>query len=234
MENLLTRQHLGLAVSCALMLGLLSNAAQAENTPANSGYLTDQRGEAVRSGYGLCWHTGYWTPALANAECDPDLVARPMAAVKVADATPQPAAPAAAPATRAAVKPAGEKLTLSADTLFDFDKAVLLPAGLKALDEFVAKTKDIAPEVITATGHADRFGSPAYNQLLSERRAEAVKAYLVGKGIEPNRVSTEGRGETQPVTKEGDCAGAKSPKVIACLQPDRRVNIEVVGTRIAK
>jgi OOP family OmpA-OmpF porin len=233
MEYLLTRQQLGITVSCALILGLLSTATQAETSPTNSGYLTDQRGEAVRSGYGLCWHTGYWTPALASAECDPDLVARPMAAAKVADATPQPAAPAA-PAPKAVVKPAAERLTLSADTLFDFDKAVLLPAGLKALDEFVTKTGDIAPEVITATGHADRFGSPAYNQLLSERRAEAVKAYLVGKGIEPNRVSTEGRGETQPVTKVGDCAGAKSPKVIACLQPDRRVNIEVVGTRIAK
>ena len=85
-----------------------------------------------------------------------------------------------------------------------------------------------------AVGHADRFGSDSYNQSLSERRAAAVKAYLLGKGIDANRIKTEGRGETQPVTKPGECAGAKSAKVIACLQPDRRVNIEVVGTRSAK
>jgi OOP family OmpA-OmpF porin len=232
----LTRNKLGLAVSCAFLLGVFSAATQAEVNsvnPANSGYLTDQRGDVVRSGFGSCWHTGYWTPALANADCDPDLMARPAVAAKVADAKPAPTA-VPAPAPRAVVKPAAERLTLSADTLFDFDKAVLLPAGSAALDDFVHQNKDIAPEVITATGHADRFGSKDYNQLLSERRAEAVKAYLVGKGIEPNRVSTEGRGATQPVTKAGECAGAKSAKVIACLQPDRRVNIEVVGTRIAR
>jgi OOP family OmpA-OmpF porin len=215
------------------MIGVFSSTTQAEINPANTGYLTDQRGNVVKSGFGLCWHTSYWTPALANAECDPDLMAKPVAPAKVADATPPPAA-APAPAPKAVVKPAAERLTLNADALFDFDKAVLLPAGRTALDDFVAKNQDIAPEVITATGHADRFGSKEYNQLLSERRAEAVKAYLVGKGIEPNRVSTEGRGETQPVTKEGECLGKKSAKVIACLQPDRRVNIEVVGTRIAR
>jgi OOP family OmpA-OmpF porin len=235
MTYLTTQNKLGFAVSCALTIGTLSGATQAEPNPANSAYLTDGSGAVTRSGFGLCWHTSYWTPALANAECDPDLVARPAVPAKVADAAPPPAAtPAPAPAPKAVVKPAAERLTLSADALFEFDKAVLLPAGRAALDDFVSKNKDIAPEVITATGHADRFGSKEYNQLLSERRAEAVKAYLVGKGIEANRVSTEGRGETQPVTKEGDCAGKKSAKVIACMQPDRRVNIEVVGTRIAK
>jgi OOP family OmpA-OmpF porin len=85
--------------------------------------------------------------------------------------------------------------------------------------------------MIRAVGHADRLGSEAYNQILSEDRAEAVKAYLVGKGIEPDRVRTEGRGATQPATKPGECAGGRSEKLIACLQPDRRVGIETAGTR---
>jgi OOP family OmpA-OmpF porin len=88
-------------------------------------------------------------------------------------------------------------------------------------------------EVITAVGHTDRLGSEAYNQKLSERRVAAVKAYLVSKGVEANRISTAGKGEMQPVTKANECLGAKSAKVIACLQPDRRVEIEVVGTQAA-
>jgi len=125
-------------------------------------------------------------------------------------------------------------VTLDADTLFDFDKAVLRPAGRVALDDFLGKLKGIDLEVITAVGHADRFGSEAYNQRLSEQRAAAVKAYLVSKGIEPNRIQTEGKGEMQPVTKAGECSGAKSAKVITCLQPDRRVNIEVIGSQIVR
>ncbi len=85
--------------------------------------------------------------------------------------------------------------------------------------------------MILAVGHADRLGGDAYNQKLSEKRAESVKAYLVGKGIEANRVYTEGKGEKQPVTKADQCKGAKSKKVVDCLQPDRRVEIEVIGTK---
>ena len=85
-----------------------------------------------------------------------------------------------------------------------------------------------------AVGHTDRFGSAAYNQRLSEQRVEAVKTYLVGQGIESNRIRTEGKGETQPVTKPGECDGSESAKVIACLQPDRRVEVDVVGTRIVR
>lgn len=182
----------------------------------NVGYLVDSRDNVVKSGAGLCWRTGYWTPAMAIAECDPELA--PKAAV-------------AAKSTAAGVKPASQKVTLAADTLFDFDKATLRPEGKAKLDELVAKIKDIKLEVIIAVGHADRFGTDKYNQKLSEKRAEAVKAYLVGKGVEPNRVYTEGKGKKQPVTKAGDCKGAKSKKVIACLQPDRRVEIEVIGTQ---
>jgi OOP family OmpA-OmpF porin len=228
MTYALNRKQITLAVSCALALGLVSSTAMAQNNPSKEGYVIDQRNAVVKSGTGLCWRTGYWTPALAIEECDPDLVKKAPVA-KAADPAPLAAlAPAAAP------KPAAQRVKLDADTLFDFNKADLRPAGKAALDEFVDKSKDIKPEVIMAVGHADRFGSDAYNQRLSERRAATVKAYLVSKGIEPNRVYTEGKGETQPVTKAGECLGAKSAKVIACLQPDRHVDIEVVGTRIAK
>ena len=191
------------------------------------GYVIDQRGVVTRSGVygapkghdGLCWRDGYWTPALAIAECDPDLVKKDMAA---------PATPAAAVA---AVKPSAEKITVAADALFDFDKATLRPEGKAKLDEVVAKSKALKIEAIIAVGHADRFGSDAYNQKLSERRAAAVKAYLVDKGMAADRIYTEGKGETQPVTKPDECKGPKSKKVIACLQPDRRVVIEIIGTK---
>jgi OOP family OmpA-OmpF porin len=142
-------------------------------------------------------------------------------------------APAPAPvAVVAAPKPVAERVTLDADTLFDFDKSTLRPAGQEALDIFVAGLKDISPELISAVGHTDRFGTDSYNQHLSDQRAASVKAYLISKGVDANRVATEGKGESQPVTKSGDCQGAKSTAVVACLQPDRRVDVEVIGNRI--
>ena len=213
-------------VLLAALLGL-SAAAFAQtpgiDTAGTVGYVIDQRGYVAKSGTGLCWRTGYWTPAMAIEECDPDLVKKEVAAA--------PAEPAAAPAPAPAPKPAAQKITLSADALFDFDKAVLRSEGKDKLDKLVEDMKGINLEVIIATGHADRFGTDAYNQKLSEKRAAAVKAYLVGKGVEANRVFAEGKGKTQPVTKPEDCKGPKSKKVIACLQPDRRVDIEIIGTK---
>lgn len=189
------------------------------------GYVIDQRGYVAKSGTGLCWRTGYWTPAMAIAECDPDLVKKE---------EPK-AAPAAAPAAAAAPKPAAKKVTMAADALFDFDKAVLRAEGKAKLDQLVNDMKAIKLEVIIAVGHADRIGSDKYNQNLSERRAAAVKDYLVGKGVEANRIYAEGKGEKQPVT--GATCGKsvkKTKKLIDCLQPDRRVEIEVIGTQEAK
>ena len=140
-------------------------------------------------------------------------------------ATPTAASPRRAPET------AIEKVTLDASALFAFDTHELRPEGRAALDDFVGRLKGATLGMIRAVGHADRLGSEAYNQILSEDRAEAVKAYLVGKGIEPERVRAEGRGVAQPVTKPGECIGGRSAQVIACLQPDRRVAIEVAGTR---
>jgi len=124
-----------------------------------------------------------------------------------------------------------EKVVFDAGALFDFDAYQLRPEGRAALDDFVGRLKGTTLGMIRAVGHADRLGSEGYNQILSEDRAEAVKAYLVSKGIEPDRVRAEGRGTRQPVTKPGECADRKNAKVIACLQSDRRVGIEVAGTR---
>ncbi len=215
----------------AALLGITGSAlAQTPgiDTKGVVGYAIDQRGYVAKSGYGLCWRTGYWTPAMAIEECDPDLVKKPEPPKAAPAAAP---APAPAPAPAAPPKPAAQKVTLAADALFDFDKAVLRPEGKAKLDDVVAKMKDIKLEVIIAVGHADRFGTDAYNQKLSERRAAAVKDYLVGKGVEANRVYTEGKGEKQPVTKPDQCKGPKSKKVIECLQPDRRVEIEIIGTK---
>ena len=212
----------------AATLGLGATLAQAQ-TAADRVYAIDARNEVVKSGAGLCWRTGFWTPAAAandpaGCACDKDLLPKEKCEPAAAKAADQ-AAPAAG------VKPAAEKITLSADALFDFDKATLRPEGKAKLDELVEKVKSIKLEVIIAVGHADRFGTDAYNQKLSEKRAAAVKEYLVGKGMEANRVYTEGKGKKQPVTKADQCKGPKSKKTIACLQPDRRVEIEVIGTK---
>jgi len=190
------------------------------------GYVIDQRGDVAKSGFGLCWRTGYWTPAMAIAECDPDLA--PKVAAPAAAPAPAPAAKPAAPAP----KPAAKKVTLAADALFDFDKATLRNEGKAKLDKLVGDMKAIKLEVIIAVGHADRLGKDAYNQKLSERRAAAVKDYLVSKGVEANRVYAEGKGEKQPVTA-GKCGTSekRTKQLVDCLQPDRRVDIEVIGTQ---
>ena len=207
----------------ALLAGIGFSAVAQERV-----YLIDGRDVVAKSGFGLCWRDGYWTPAAAAAdkagcECDKDLLPKEACEPKVA------AAPAPAAAT--GVKPSGEKITVAADALFDFNKAVLRPAGKAKLDELVSKAKAIKLEVILAVGHTDRIGGDGYNQKLSEKRAAAVKEYLVAKGIEANRVYTEGKGEKQPVTGDKCKGNAKTKALIDCLQPDRRVDIEVIGTK---
>ncbi|HEX6266329.1 MAG TPA: OmpA family protein [Burkholderiales bacterium] len=148
---------------------------------------------------------------------------------------PPPPAPTPAPAPKPKPKPVAEKVTFAADVLFDFDKAVVKPEGRSKLDDLTSKIKGINLEVVIAIGHADTIGSAAYNQRLSVRRAEAIKAYLVSRGVEANRVYTEGKGESQPVTG-GKCKNMgrehrSNQKLVDCLQPDRRTDIEVIGTR---
>jgi OOP family OmpA-OmpF porin len=174
-------------------------------------------GQAWKNGTNeLCWRGATWTPATAAAGCDGAIVAPKAAA-------PAPAPRAAAPAARPAPPPAAAtKVTYAADTFFDFDKSVLKADGKAKLDDLAGKVKAINLEVIIAVGHTDSAGSDAYNQKLSVKRADAVKAYLITKGIEKNRVYTEGKGEKQPVADNKTDAGRSK---------NRRVEIEVVGTR---
>ncbi len=192
----------------------LATAAVAQNVDN----WRNSSGEAWKNSTGLCWRDANWTPATAAKGCDGEIVPAPAPAV----VAPKAAAPAPAPAPAPAAAPAASKVTYAADAFFDFDKSVLKPAGKAKLDDLVGKVKGINLEVIIAVGHTDSVGSDAYNQKLSVRRAESVKAYLVTKGIEKNRIYTEGKGEKQPVadnkTKEGQAK-------------NRRVEIEVVGTR---
>jgi len=183
----------------------------------------------------LCWRDASWTPATADAKCDgalkpPSAPAAPVAAPRAAP----PAAPAPAPAVVAPVvvapvvapaAPVSEKVTFAADAFFDFDKSVLKPEAKAKLDDLVAKTSAVALEVIIAVGHTDAVGTDGYNQKLSVQRSDAVKSYLVGKGIEKNRVYTEGKGEKQPVADNKTSEGRAK---------NRRVEIEVVGTRAKK
>jgi OmpA-OmpF porin, OOP family len=165
----------------------------------------------------LCWRDAQWTPATANPKCDGALVIPGTSPVTppVSGVTPPPIS--------------SIRETYQADALFDFDKAVLKPAGKTALDQLVAKISTLTVEVVVGTGYTDRLGSDKYNERLSLRRAQAVKAYLVSKGVEAKRVYAEGKGKRDPVTK-GSCKQKNRKQLIACLAPDRRVEIEVVGT----
>ncbi len=206
-------------------------AAFAQSNGADNWHSTD--GTVWKNGTSeLCWRDANWTPATADQACDGALKAAAAAPAPVAAPAPAPAAPAAAPAPApkpvpvpVPVAPVSEKVTFAADAFFDFDKSVLKPEAKAKLDDLVGKTSAVALEVIIAVGHTDSVGTDAYNQKLSVARSEAVKAYLVGKGIEKNRVYTEGKGEKQPVADNKTAEGRAK---------NRRVEIEVVGTRAKK
>ena len=212
-------------VAMLLASAVIATSAGAQVKAADGGNVVDNwqngTGELVwKNGTNeLCWRDANWTPATAAEGCDGALVkkAAPAPAPAPAVVAPPPA-PKPAPA-------AASKVTYAADAFFDFDKSVLKPEGKAKLDDLVSKIQGINLEVIIAVGHTDSIGTDAYNQKLSVRRAEAVKAYLVSKGIEKNRVYTEGKGEKQPVADNKTREGRAQ---------NRRVEIEVVGTRAAK
>jgi len=218
------KSTIGIILGAAL--AVLGNGANADV----SGYWKDSSGMIWKNNYNECWKAGYWTPAMAIAECDPSLVKKEEPK-KVAEVVPVPA-PVPAPVVVGPEKPAFEKITLQAETLFDFDKAVIHPEGKQHLTtEVVTKMKQYPQvEAILVTGHADRIGTDAYNQDLSQRRAAAVKDYLVSEGVESNRIQTTAKGESEPVVACSDIKGKEAGKnkaLVACLQPNRRVVVEV-------
>lgn len=210
------------ALSCAA--GAQTRVAAADGGKRVDNWVNAAGDLVWKNSSGQCWRDSSWTPATAAAGCDGALVPAPAPVAAPAPApaaAPAPAPKAAAPAP-APQPPAATKVTYAADTFFDFDKSVLKAEGKAKLDDLVGKVKGVNLEVIIAVGHTDSVGADAYNQKLSVKRAESVKAYLVSKGIEKNRVYTEGKGEKQPVADNKTAEGRAK---------NRRVEIEVVGTR---
>ena len=213
---------------------------------ATTGYAQSSDGKVVLSGSGQCVRAGHWTPANAAEPCDriprAEMAPTPVAAAPVPAPAPEPAPQLEpAPPPQAVVQPPEpprpviQKLTLSTDVLFDFGSANLKDAGKSRLDQLVSEIKDADVDEIVAVGHADRIASDDFNQKLSEARAQAVKDYLASRGAKGNTITAQGKGESQPVTgdkcqKMGAERG-NNKKLVECLQPDRRVEIEVLGSR---
>jgi OmpA-OmpF porin, OOP family len=226
MRNSFTKKHTALAVACALALGVFSTTTNAQITDIanidNQQLVVDSQGAVVMSGFGQCWHTGYgpapsWTAACGGL--------RPVVVTQYV-------APAPVVVAAAAPLPVYERVAFDANVLFDSDKSALRPAGKATLDEFVGKVRGLESQSVFAVGYADRMGTQADNQVLSQQRVDTVKAYLVDKGIAWNRVQTSSKGETQPTTALADCKDANNAKNVACMQPDRHVFIEISGNRI--
>ena len=189
-------------------------------------------GDIDLASLGIVYRFGGSRPAPTYVARAPDPAPPPPRPAVVEAVVPAPTAqPAPAPVPRPPVQPT--KVSFSADALFDFDKAAIKPDGKRALDKFASNLNGTRYDVINVTGHTDRIGSKAYNAVLSTRRAEAVKNYLVDPaGIPAAKITFKGMDESQPVTKPGDCKGEKPSKaLIACLQPDRRVDVEVTATK---
>jgi len=189
--------------------------ASVANAQTNDNWMAS--GQPVRNSTGLCWRDANWTPATAHLDCDGALKQVAQAPAQKVDIT----RPSATIAARAPIKPDAVKTSYAADALFDFDKSVLKPLGKATLDGLVERINGISLEVVIVVGHTDSVGTDAYNQKLGQRRADAVKAYLVSKGIDSKRVYTESRGEKQPVADNKTSKGRER---------NRRVEIEVVGT----
>jgi OOP family OmpA-OmpF porin len=196
-------------------------------------YLIDSQGDVVKSDFGLCWRTGSWTPKSAEAdrhgcECDRDLLPRQIC-------SPQAAAPAAKPSDHwpiAAPAPVSEKISLETEPLlFDFGKADLRPASKEKLVSMIQRAKSFSTEVILIMGHTDRLESNKKTlSNLGEKRAQAVETFLISMGIDARTIYKENKFGLQPVTGT-NCNSLKGKKANTCLEPDRRVDIEIIGTR---
>jgi OOP family OmpA-OmpF porin len=203
--------------------------AQSEST---SGYLTDQRGQVVKTAFNVCWRTGYWTPAMAIEACDPDLVKKPEPPKPAPPPPPPPPPPVVVPKPAPPPPPPPPKpLNVTATVLWDTNGVKLSDTAKAAIDrEVLAKLAGFATiRIVLVSGHTDRLGSQQANQALSEKRAKAVEAYLFSKGVSISAIQTAGFGKTVPV-KLGCDDKLPHKKLVDCLAPNRRVVIEVSGT----
>jgi OOP family OmpA-OmpF porin len=226
--SMLKKLSVSVLLATALAGAFAASDSPIRPAPQHSAYLQDSDHRIVHSGTGLCWRSGYWTPADAVTGCDGALVppvASPIAPPIVPPVAMQPqtpAAPAPAPA------PCDFSVTLGSDHAFAFNRAGLNPAAKKWIDSEVIGRLDKCANVqaVRIIGHADRLGSRQYNLRLSQKRADAVAAYLKARGVAAS-ISTRGAGESEPVQT---CAGKMSrTKLVACLAPNRRVVIEAEG-----
>lgn len=216
-----------LLLAATVSLAWSAGAQTVDNWKSGDGALVWKNGTNE-----LCWRDSNWTPATAHPDCDGAIKPLPPVVAQALAPAPAPApvttpAPAPAPAPMPApapvvATPAVQARTLQASALFDFDRAVLKPAGKAALDGLVADLSKLDVETVIAVGHTDATGSDRYNQGLSIRRVEAVKAYLVSKGVPADRIKTEGKGEADPVASNQTREGRAQ---------NRRVEVEVVGTQ---
>ncbi len=239
-KSLASKQN-GLPVSIALILGIITASVNAQTTHNEKEHIKanihDSRGQIVRSGTGECWHTHFGQ--VTEDECNAMALAKTVEPSPIAASTPAIAPAQLAPPIQIKELVAEpelpvvttKKIILDSSEFFDFGEPILRPSARAKLDSFVENLKDTSAQTIKVTGHADRLGSADYNQILSEQRAATVKAYLVRKGVSPDIVITEGKGEAQPITKKDQCPGDKTPQTIECLQPDRRVEVEMSGTK---
>jgi len=214
-----SRSFLNLGAAALVAAFYVSPAA------AVDGYVTqrDNNQQPVRTRYGECVHDGQWQSGMHYADCEP-AAAVPVAAPAPAP-KPEPVVEAPAPAPQPI--PQNVPFRLATETFFDFDKAVLTPEGQAVLDD-VAKRLGVSQyDSLSIVGHTDRIGTPQYNQKLSERRANAMRDYLVAKGVAPEKISTSGLGEANPTAQ---CTNLRGARLIACLQPDRFAEMTVAGT----
>ena len=228
MRSTFTKKQAFLALAGALALGAFSATAIAQSDIDEHAFVTSPSGAPVLSGFGLCVRNAFGPAPQWTAGCHAPL-ATPVA---MTAAEPEKAAPlVVAEAVPIAVT---EKVVFDANVLFDSNKSALRPAGRETLDQFIGKIRGLESQSVTAIGYADRMGSEGANQILSEERVNAVKAYLVSQGVATERVKTSAWGETRPSTGAAECEEANNPKNVACMQPDRHVFIEISGTRLAK
>ena len=208
-----------------LSAALIGLAPLTYMSPASAveGYVTSGQDpdQPVRTRYGDCVHDYGYRPGMRFADCEP--APAPVAAPAPSVKEPVVEAPAPVPAPI----PVNVPFRLSTDAFFDFDKATLNPKGQAALDEVASQLAGTTYDTITIVGHTDRIGTVAYNQKLSERRADAMAQYLMGKGLPADKISASGLGEKNPTAQ---CSGLRGARLIACLQPDRYAEVTVSGT----